>query len=93
MAKVFAKCPNCNSQIKIDDKEEAEICPNCQRAFIVERAVSLYKSDGNASQKKKRHILRSLGYGLLCALECIGYLFYVIFFLWLFFDIFDNKKK
>ena len=36
---------------------------------------------------------KSLGKGLLMVLECIGYLFYCIFFVWLFVDITDNLKR
>lgn len=36
--------------------------------------------------------LKTFGRVLLLILECIGYLFFVISFMWIFFDIFDGKK-
>ena len=95
MAKVNAKCPNCKNDIVINGEKEANICPNCNEAFITEKAIKLYSnSDKEDIQvKPKRHVWKSLGKGLLLALECIGYLFYVLFFIWLFVDITDNLKK
>lgn len=97
MSQYNAKCPNCKEDIFIDSSKEANVCPNCKEAFITEKAITLYY--GNTQKEvqvkgaKKRHVLKSLGKGLLMVLECIGYLFYVLFFIWLFVDITDNLKK
>lgn len=96
MALVNAKCTNCNMELLIDDEKDADICPNCNTAFVAEKAIKLYNSNGpkeDVSARKRRHRWRSLGRGLLLALECIGYLIYVVCFLWLFFDIVDGVKK
>lgn len=94
---VNAKCTNCGENILIDDNKEANICPNCNNAFITEKAIKLYKESvcNEVSHKvvKKRHVLKSLGLGLLLALKCVGYLIYVLCCLWLIFDIVDDLKK
>ncbi len=97
MAQYNAKCPNCKVDIFVDSNKEANICPNCKEAFITEKAIKLYSASAcNEMQNraiKKRHIWKSLGKGLLMTLECVGYLFYCLFFVWLFVDITDNIKK
>lgn len=96
MEQYNAKCPNCNNEILIDCNKEANVCPNCNEAFITEKAIKLYdNSEENKAPavKKKRHVWKSLGKGLLMALECVGYLLYCLFFVWLFVDITDNIKK
>lgn len=97
MAQVNAKCPNCGEYIIIDDKKEANICPNCSDAFITDKAITLFNGSAEKEQgikkAKKRHVWKSLGMGLLMVLQCIGYLFYCLFFVWLFVDITDNFKK
>ncbi len=97
MAEVKAKCTNCGAEIFVDDKKEAGICSSCAQAFVTEKAIRLYnqktEQQGQLAPKKKRHAIKSLGKGLLLALECIGYLFYVLFFVWLFVDITNDFKK
>ena len=97
MAQVNAKCTNCNMEIVIDDQKDADICLHCGSAFVSEKAIKLYKAESEEQThiraRKRRHRWKSIGMALLCALECIGYLLYVIFFMWLFFDIVDNIKK
>ena len=94
---VNAKCTNCGENILIDDNKEANICQKCNNAFITEKAIKLYSASAcNEMQNraiKKRHVWKSLGKGLLMTLECVGYLFYCLFFVWLFLDITDNIKK
>ena len=94
---VNAKCTNCGENILIDDNKEANICPNCNNAFITEKAIKLYNESvcNEVSHKvvKKRHVWKSLGKGLLMVLECVGYLFYCLFFVWLFVDITNDLKK
>ncbi len=94
MAQYNAKCPNCSEIILINNNKEANVCPQCKEAFITEKAIAQYNNGTvNAVQKsgvKKRHVWKSLGRGLLMALECLGYLFYCLFFVWLFVDITDN---
>ena len=97
MMQVNAKCTNCGENILIDNNNEANICPNCNKAFITEKAIKLYNesmcNEGQHKVAKKRHVWKSLAKGLLMVLECIGYLFYCLFFVWLFIDITDDKKK
>ncbi len=97
MSSVYAKCPNCNQVILIDDNRDANICPKCKEPFVTEKAIKSYSEyDGKENQVdtvKKRHIWKSLGKGLLMTLECIGYLCYVLCLVWLFVDITDGLKK
>lgn len=97
MAQYNAKCPNCKQNIFIDSNKEANVCPNCKDAFITEKAIMLYNAGqaGEVQEKKvkKRHVFKSLGKGILMALECVGYLIYVLCLVWLFVDITDNIKK
>ena len=95
-----AKCTNCGEEIAVNIREDANICPKCNKAFVTEKAVALYNKEriSETEQKEERKrkavkIFRSLGSAILMILECIGYLFYVIFFLWLFIDITDFHKK
>ena len=97
MALVNAKCTHCGENIFIEDNIDAGICPHCNSAYATDNAITLYQQNettlNEPNGRKKRHIWKSLGLGLLCALECFGYLLYVITFMWLFFDIFDKKGK
>lgn len=97
MALVDAKCTNCGEKLLINDTEDAEICPHCNHAFVTEKAIQLYNTNSvqknQTAKVKKRHVLKSLGKGLLMVLECVGYLIYVVCLLWLFFDITDDLKK
>ena len=99
MAEVNAKCTNCNEEIVIDSSLDANICPKCNKAFVTEKAIKLYNANEEIQKeqnaKKRRHIWKSLGLGLWFSVKCILYLFYVLFFLWLVFDITDSilKKK
>ena len=96
MAQVNAKCPYCGETVLIEDSKEASVCPNCKDAFITEKAITVYNNSQNQAEittKKRRNVLKSLGKGLLMVLECIGYLLYVITFMWLFFDITNDIKK
>ena len=97
MALVNAKCTNCGKEILIDENKDADICLHCNTAFVTEKAIKLFNAESEkekqARAKKRRHIFRSLGSALLLVLKCIGYLFYVLLCLWLFFDIVDDIKK
>ena len=95
-ATVNAKCTDCGEVILIDESKDANICPKCGNAFVSEKAISLFKEQNgvkNSNRKKVRHVWKSLGRGILMFLECIGYLFFVLFFIWLFVDITDDLKK
>lgn len=89
MAQRNARCTVCNAEIVIEENKDANICPCCNEAIVTEKAIRLY----NGSVKRKRNVWKSLGKGLLMVVECVGYLFYCLFFIWLFFDITDNLKK
>ena len=97
MAQVNAKCTNCGEIILVDDNKEANICSNCKEAFITDKAIRLFNEKTEKEQliktKKNRHVWKSLGKGLLMVLECVGYLFYCLFFVWLFVDITNDLKK
>ena len=97
MAKIYAKCPNCNQIILTEENQEAGICENCKKAFITEKAIRLYKNGKQEDKKgikwRNKHIWKSFGKGLLMVLECIGYLCYCLFFVWLFVDITDSIRK
>ena len=96
---VNAKCTNCGENILIDDNKEANICPNCNNAFITEKAIKLYNAESEEAKEKeicktkRRHVLKSLGMALWFIIKSIGYLIYVVCCLWLFFDIVDGIKK
>ena len=96
MAQVDAICTNCNQKILIDDQKDADICPHCNKAFVSEKAIKLYKYDNEEKQagfSKRRHILKSFLMGVWQVCKCFLYLFYVLMCLWLFFDIVDGLKK
>ena len=93
MARVNAKCPYCNTVNLVEDVEEAEICTNCHKAFITEKAIKAYNGESTKTAKKKRHIWKSLGFGLLMTVKCIAYLIYVFTMMWLFFDLVDDIRK
>lgn len=93
---VNAKCPNCGAEILIENEKEANVCPCCKEAFITEKAIQSVDSNSQTKENKtpkKRHILKSLGIGVLRFLECVGYLLYTIFLVWLFVDLTSPKKK
>jgi DNA-directed RNA polymerase subunit RPC12/RpoP len=97
MAQVNAKCTNCNQEIIIDDQKDADICPYCNKAFVSEKAIKLYKLDSEEEKQvrviRKRHMFKSFLMGFWMVFKCILYLFYVLLCLWLFFDIVDDIKK
>lgn len=37
---VQAKCTNCGANLSVDDSKDAAICPYCQTAYIVEKAIN-----------------------------------------------------
>lgn len=39
---VKAKCTNCNAPLEVDSAKDAAICPFCNTAYIVERAINNY---------------------------------------------------
>lgn len=40
MALVEARCTNCGAKLEVDSAKEAAICPACNSAFIVEKAIN-----------------------------------------------------
>ena len=52
MALVAAKCTNCGKNIDVDHTKEADNCPYCGAAFIVEKAISNYMTTVNANSTK-----------------------------------------
>jgi len=45
MAQVDAICTNCNQKILINDQKDTDLCPYCNKAFVSEKAIKLYKYD------------------------------------------------
>lgn len=109
MAKIEVVCTNCNKTVSVNNEKEANVCPNCGEAFVTEKALTLYNlqradnlenSQHEQNLKKQRHrkesiikALKMIGKTFLFVLECIGYLLYVICFIWLFVDLTDGIKK
>lgn len=96
MSVVYAKCPHCGQNVLVDNVKEATVCEKCSEAFVTEKAINAYNgitASTTSKPVKKRNIGKSLLKGLLMTLECLGYLFYVLFFLWLFIDLTDGLKK
>ena len=93
MAKVNAKCTNCGEVIFIENKNDANICPHCNCAFLTEKAIKLYKKtpiEGEKTSIKVKRFFKMFGSALLLILECIWYL---ICSLLLVDFILDVKKK
>lgn len=40
MALVEAKCTNCGAKLEVDSTKEVAICPSCNSAFVVEKAIN-----------------------------------------------------
>ncbi len=47
MPLVPAKCTNCGAPLSVDDSKEAAICPYCETAYIVEKAIQNYSIVNN----------------------------------------------
>ena len=99
MSFVNAKCTNCGTMVVVDDQKDADICPHCKNAFVTEKAIMKFSApqtsieDEMERKNKRRWRWKSLGLALLFIVKCIGYLFYTICLMWLFFDIVDGVKK
>ena len=46
---VLAKCTNCGATLKVDSSKDAAICPFCESAYIVEKAINNYNVTNNIS--------------------------------------------
>lgn len=44
MKLVEAKCTNCGGALRVDSERDAAICPYCNSAFVVEKAINLYNA-------------------------------------------------
>ena len=47
MPLVNAKCTNCGGVLQVDDSKEAAICPFCESAYVVEKAINNYNITNN----------------------------------------------
>ena len=47
MPLVNAKCTNCGGVLQVDDSKEAAICPFCESAYIVEKAINNFNITNN----------------------------------------------
>ena len=97
MALIKAKCTNCNEEILIDDTKDAQVCSNCNEAFVTEKAIKLYNYNPEMEEKirhlKRRNRWKTFGGAILLVLECIVDIIATILVVGFFFDIFDSKKK
>jgi len=41
---IFAKCTNCGANLEVDNTKEVAICPYCNTAYVVEKAVNYYNT-------------------------------------------------
>lgn len=44
---VAAKCTNCGANLEVDSAKDAAICPYCNTAFIIEKAINCYNVVNN----------------------------------------------
>lgn len=44
MPLVSAICTQCGARLKVDSDKEAVVCPYCETAFVVEKAINNYNS-------------------------------------------------
>ena len=96
MAKVNAKCTNCGEIIVIESKNDANVCPRCNCAFVTEKAIKLYKKspiEGEKSSAKVKRFFKMLGSALLLILQCIWHLICSILFIDFILDITNKNKK
>lgn len=47
-----AKCTNCGADLEVDASKEAAICPYCQTAYIVEKAINNYNQTNTVYANK-----------------------------------------
>jgi len=47
MGLVEAKCTQCGANITVDNNKDAGICPHCNAAYIVEKAIKNYDTTNN----------------------------------------------
>ena len=97
MKKANAKGNNPGEKLLTTENKEFNTCPHCSSEFASEQALAIDKDDLQ-KVKEARAIERKLfwkgfGVGLLTVLKCIGYLIYVLTFMWLIFDIVEGLKK
>ena len=96
MAKVNAKCTNCGEIVFIESKNDANICPHCNVAFVTEKAIKLYKKapiEGEKTSAKVKRFFKMFGSALLLILQCIWYLICSILLVDFLVDITSNKNK
>lgn len=47
MPLIQAKCTNCGATLEVDNTKDAVVCPYCNSAFIVEKAINNYNTTNN----------------------------------------------
>lgn len=47
-----AKCTNCGANLEVDNSKDAAICPYCQTAYIVEKAINNYTITNNINAEQ-----------------------------------------
>lgn len=40
MSKLVGKCPNCGNDIIVNDENKADVCPNCNKAYVTFEAIN-----------------------------------------------------
>lgn len=82
MSLVAARCTQCGANIEVDPTKEAGICPNCNTAFIIEKAINNYNVNYNINNAnitinhnldKSVRILCPVYQGQLFNNACIAY--------------------
>lgn len=67
MNRIQAKCPYCNQNVYVEEKNEASICSYCKKPFITEKAIQMsdaFISQGNCELKrlfKRAETLKGIG--------------------------------
>lgn len=47
MPLISAKCTNCGANLEVDNTKDAAVCPYCNTAYVVEKAVNYYNTTNN----------------------------------------------
>jgi len=61
MPLVEAKCTNCGAALQVDDSLDAAICPYCNTAYIVEKAINNYNITNNVTNNISAGVVNVIG--------------------------------
>ena len=96
MAKVNAKCTNCEKIVFIESENEANVCPHCNCAFVTEKAIKLYKETPikvEETSTKVKRFFKMFGKVLLLILQCIWTIICTILLVDFILDVTKKSKK